>query len=80
MTTADDKLVARFLRESADCSERAHTADGEYYVAARLRADQLDPPEDRATRIVRTFADALNFDLGSAGMDKLRRILREEGV
>ncbi len=45
----------------------------------RRLADELDPPEDRATRIAKRLY-ATESDLSETWVQKAERILREEGV
>jgi hypothetical protein len=82
MTTTEDKLVARCLREVANYQHYAPngnvTADS--HRTLHKRADELDPPEDRATRIAKRYLEDMVLDANSVACERLRRILREEGM
>jgi hypothetical protein len=86
MATQDDKLVARCLREIADLhGEEYSSLAGQMFDTRpcrsdlRKRADALDPPEDRATRIAKRLVDT-PVQKAESYFDFCKRLLREEGV
>lgn len=71
-----DKAVAAGLRESAGCIDAEWGPGTAVAASLRKRADELDPPEDRATRIAKRVTALRNPFYRS----DVERILREEGV
>jgi len=77
MTTNDDKIVARVLREVAMVDRLAVNPDSRFSRGAEERANELDPPKSRIDRIIERYQDDVSADTWQS---VLRRIMREEGV
>jgi hypothetical protein len=81
MATQDDKLVARCLRIVANINRL--TIDKNSGDMLDEKANELDPPEDRATRIAATLLrKTIPYRLDDlAALERaIAKVLREEGV
>lgn len=87
MPTPDDKLVARVLRLLTIDRPSGYTNFGDKFITVaglrtaselRMLADDLDPPEDRATRIAKRLL--AGYAGSGTAQEFYERILREEGV
>jgi hypothetical protein len=81
MATSNDKLVARVLRETAAAARKSMNgySDKYWFDYCEERANELDPPEDRATRLAEKLY-RLPANVGENWIQTAARKLREEGL